>query len=112
MRLALILDGERLVTAVEREEVRPELADDLPARGFGRLAGRVVRDDAALDDVCTLLNAGGSRRLAVVDEWSHLVGLLSLKRTGSGYCSDREIESRAREPAGGFGSVKVPLPDR
>jgi hypothetical protein len=112
VRLALILDGERLLTAVERQELPPELADDLPAQSLGTLAGRVVRYDAPLDDARTLLDAGGSRRLAVVDERGCLVGLLCLKRTRSGYCSDRDIESRARERVGSSGTIRVPLANR
>jgi len=37
----------------------------------------------------------GRRRLAVVDDGGVLVGLLCLKRTGRGFCSDLDVASRA-----------------
>jgi hypothetical protein len=41
------------------------------------------------------LVATGQRRLAVVDRAGTLLGLLCLKRTGDGFCSDRDVASRA-----------------
>lgn len=51
------------------------------------LVGTLDRDDLAR----------GLRRLAVVDEAGRLEGLLCLKRTATGFCSDRDVASRARE---------------
>jgi hypothetical protein len=42
----------------------------------------------------------GRRRLAVVDEDGTLLGLLCLKATGLGFCSDDAIAQRRRAQAG------------
>ncbi|MGW1564687.1 hypothetical protein ACWCQ1_51030 [Streptomyces sp. NPDC002144] len=39
----------------------------------------------------------GRRRLAVTDGCGRLLGLLCLKRSGNGYCSDEGIRARADE---------------
>lgn len=38
-----------------------------------------------------------SRRLAVIDDHGMLLGLLCLKRTGLGFCSDTDVQARADE---------------
>jgi len=38
----------------------------------------------------------GRRRLAVVDGEGRLVGLLCLKASGSGFCSNEDVASRKR----------------
>ena len=42
------------------------------------------------------MSATSSRRLAVVDDDHRLLGLLCLKRSGSGFCSDDDVISRRR----------------
>jgi hypothetical protein len=42
----------------------------------------------------------GRRRLAVTDEAGRLLGLLCLKKDGTGYCSDDGIRERAAERTG------------
>src|SRR5690242_20134831 len=94
--MALVTDGDgRLVSAIDREDLTVELAEDLPAHGIGRLTGRVVCDDAPLDCARALLDAQSRRRLAVVDRDGRLVGLLCLKRRRHGFCTDRDVEARA-----------------
>ena len=41
--------------------------------------------------------AGTSGRLAVIDEECRLLGLLCLKRTRLGFCSDADVQARAAE---------------
>lgn len=97
VHMALLTDGDRLVSSVDRDDVAQELADHFPARLLGRLSGRVVSDDTPLCVAKGLLDATSRRRLAVVDGQDRLLGLLCLKRTRNGFCSDRDVESRARE---------------
>ena len=42
----------------------------------------------------------GTRRLAVVDDDGDLLGLLCLKRTLDGFCSDADVRARALEHGG------------
>jgi CBS-domain-containing membrane protein len=96
VHMALIVDtGGRLVTTIER----PDLADTATgtARELGTLAGRTVHPSAALAGTTSALLQSKRRRLAVVDDVGRLLGLLCLKRDGTGYCSDEGVRRRERE---------------
>ena len=94
---ALVVDGDRLLTVIVPEDVLDAHGDDL-ARDHGRLEGRTVAPDADLDAVRNHMVDLGIRRLAVVDG-ERLVGLLALKRSSLGFCSDEGIAARAAERA-------------
>jgi CBS domain-containing protein len=89
----LVVDNGRLVAVVERSDLSTA-APELPAHLLGRLRGRVSRPDADLDAVRRAMTAC-QRRLAVVDDGGTLLGLLCLKRTGAGFCSDADVQARA-----------------
>ncbi|WP_229052357.1 NTP transferase domain-containing protein [Aeromicrobium sp. Leaf350] len=94
----LIVDTGVLTAVVLRSDLGS--ADDRArAADLGRLAGRTVEpsDDAEL--VRRRMVADGVRRLAVVGEDGRLLGLLCLKRTGLGFCSDAGVEARRRVDA-------------
>jgi CBS domain-containing protein len=80
--------------------------DDLPPAGPGtalahaRLEGRTVRADRAATDVRRAMQAAGHRRLAVVDHDGRLMGLLCLKRSGDGFCTDAGVASRRASRTG------------
>lgn len=93
---ALVVDGDRLLTVIVPEDVLDAHGDD-PARDHGHLTGRTVSPDADLASVRAAMIASGTRRLAVVDEQLRLVGLLALKRSEQGFCSDDGIAARAAE---------------
>jgi signal-transduction protein with cAMP-binding, CBS, and nucleotidyltransferase domain len=97
VHIALVVDGRRLLTAIERTELNHELRDDRPARGIGFLDGRTVPPDAPLREVMESMRGVERRRLAVTSEDGELLGLLCLKATGLGFCSDADVESRKRE---------------
>ncbi|TDT32551.1 CBS domain-containing protein [Naumannella halotolerans] len=96
VHLALIVDGGRLATVITRSDLHghalTETADDL-----GTLAGWTVAPDADLEQSRQQMIATGRRRLAVVGADGKLQGLLCLKRSGQGFCSDAGVASRARE---------------
>jgi CBS-domain-containing membrane protein len=96
VHLALIVatDG-RLVTTIERSDLGAARSPSLRAAGLGTLAGRTVGPSHTLQAVTAALLRDGRRRLAVVDEFGRLLGLLCLKADGSGYCSDEGIRERA-----------------
>ena len=94
LHMALLVEGGRLVAALERGDLTPERGDDAPARVVGVPDGRTVAPEAALDGATEAMRRAGRRRLAVVDAGGMLLGLLCLKTDGSGFCSDRGVRSR------------------
>lgn len=96
---ALVVDGDRLLTVIVPEDVLHAHGDEL-ARDHGTLTGRTVSPEADLDTVRTAMLEAGIRRLAVVAPDGRLIGLLALKRTAQGFCSDEGIAARAAERSG------------
>jgi hypothetical protein len=94
IHMALLLDGQRLVSAVEREDLEAGLADGVPAGPLGTLIGRTVTPGKHAAATLAWMRANGRRRLAVVSEGGTLLGLLCLKANGRGFCSDRDVASR------------------
>lgn len=89
-----------LVTVVERSDIDaipPMFADQTPIVWVGRKRGRTVAPDAELYTVWSWMRDAERRRLAVVDECGTLLGLLCLKRSGAGFCSDAGVQARADE---------------
>jgi CBS domain-containing protein len=93
---ALVTDGSRLLSVVARDDLDADLA--LPASAVGTLQGRTVAASVDLGSVHRRMVEEGLRRLAVVTETGHLLGLLCLKRTGIGFCSDEGVAARAGPP--------------
>ena len=92
---ALLTDSRGLlITVLERADLG-ESVPSLPAAARGTLAGRTVHASAELAVVWIAMIRAGSRRLAVVDDRGVLVGLLCLKGTGRGFCTDIDVQSRA-----------------
>jgi CBS domain-containing protein len=90
---AAVVADRVLVTLVEREDL--EGVDDVcDAASLGGLEGRVVAPTAPLEPVRLAMLAAGLRRLAVVDDDGWFVGLLCLKRSGTGFCSDHDVAER------------------
>jgi hypothetical protein len=93
--LIVALDG-RLLTTIDRRDIENAgLSDDAPARDAGTLAGRTIAPLHPLGLATDALLSSYGRRLAVVDNSGRLLGLLCLKKDGSGYCSDDSIRERA-----------------
>lgn len=93
---ALVVDDGRLMTVIERADIAA-VPVDRPARELGRLEGRTVRAQADLESTRQRMCAKQIRRLAVVDDHDVLLGLLCLKNTGLGFCSDHDVAARAAE---------------
>lgn len=95
---ALIL-GDRgvLITVVERADIPADLSHDCPAATLGMVQGRIVSSDSCLAGAQQLMLKTGRRRLAVVDTDGRLVGLLCLKRSRTGFCSDQDVLARLAE---------------
>ena len=65
------------------------------ARQAGTLAGRTINPHRSLESAMAILKRDQRRRLAVIDGSGHLMGLLCLKRSGDGCCSDEGVCKRA-----------------
>jgi hypothetical protein len=94
IHMALLLDGRRLVSAVERDDLACGLDDDAPASLVGTLVGRAVSPGEPAAAALASMRASGRRRLAVTSGDGTLVGLLCLKASGTGFCSDDDVASR------------------
>ena len=94
VHMALVVDRDRLVTTVERQDLPASSFDRRPARSIGVLAGRTIGPDAPLSEVAVSMRQAAKRRLAVVDDDGALLGLLCLKASGNGFCSDDDVRAR------------------
>jgi hypothetical protein len=83
-----------LIGTVERTDLTPALDSNTPARAVARLDGRTIRPDAVLSEALDAMKRGCRRRLAVTTDDSTIVGLLCLKGSGLGFCSDADVRSR------------------
>jgi CBS domain-containing protein len=95
VHLALLVDAGTLIGTVERRDLPDELDDRMPARVIASLAGRTIRPDRPVTDALAMMRRGGRRRLAVTTKERRLLGLLCLKASGLGFCSDAGVKSRA-----------------
>jgi CBS domain-containing protein len=91
---ALVVDDGTLVGTIERADLVAAASDGTPARELAVLDERTIEADAALPDALDLMRRTGRRRLAVTTEGSVLLGLLCLKASGRGFCSDADVHSR------------------
>jgi len=91
---ALITADEVLITVIDRDDVQPALSANTPAASLGSLVGRTVDPTAPLPAVQQLMESSGRRRLAVIAAQQRLLGLLCLKRSQHGFCSDQDLQSR------------------
>jgi hypothetical protein len=86
------------VAVVERDDIAESQAPDAAAAPLGRLAGRTVPPGAGLAEIQQAMNATGRRRAAVTSDDGRLLGLLCLKASRAGFCSEQDVRARA-EPA-------------
>jgi CBS-domain-containing membrane protein len=93
---ALVIDDGRLLTVIERADLEDSHPDADPC-SLGTLTGRVVAPGAPLAAVHARMRQERRRRLAVIDESGRLLGLLCLKKSGTGFCSDADVRSRELE---------------
>jgi CBS domain-containing protein len=88
-----------LEAVVERDDIAGCQALDAAVAPLGRLAGRTVPAGASLAEVCRAMTAAGRRRAAVTSADGRLLGLLCLKASRAGFCSDQDVRARARGEA-------------
>src|ERR1700685_514709 len=84
-----------LEAVVERDDIAGCQALDAAAAPLGRLAGRTVPAGANAAEVCRAMTTAGRRRAAVTSADGRLLGLLCLKASRAGFCSDQDVRARA-----------------
>jgi CBS domain-containing protein len=98
---ALIVSPDGYLEAVvERHDIAGCQAFDVPVAPLGRLASRTVPGGASLATVFRAMTATGQRRAAVTSADGRLLGLLCLKASRTGFCSDQDVRARAMGEAG------------
>lgn len=88
-----------LAAVVERGDITRSQVPEAAAAPLGRLAGRTVLEDASLAQVQRAMNAAGRRRAAVISEDGRLLGLLCLKASRAGFCSEADVQAHALDAA-------------
>jgi CBS domain-containing protein len=88
-----------LEAVVERGDIAGRQAADAAAAPLGRLAGRTVPPEASLAEVRRTMTTAGRRRAAVTSAGGLLLGLLCLKASRTGFCSDQDVRARALDQA-------------
>jgi CBS domain-containing protein len=96
----IVSPGGYLEAVVERDDIAGCQALDAAAAPLGLLAGRTVPAGARLADVRRAMIATGRRRAAVTSGDGRLMGLLCLKASRAGFCSEQDVRARALGKAG------------
>jgi CBS domain-containing protein len=86
----------QLQAVVERGDLAGCPAADTAAR-LGRLTGRTMPPGASLAEAHRAMAATGQRRAAVTGADGRLLGLLCLKASQAGFCSDQDVCARAQD---------------
>lgn len=94
VHLALVVDGVRVVTSIDRSDLAQVNDEGSLAKDLGTLEGRRVHPDEDLARVHRHMVGAAIRRLVVTDNEDRLVGLLCLKRHGQGFCRDEDVQAR------------------
>jgi CBS-domain-containing membrane protein len=100
VHMLLLTDSGVLQGTLLRDDLAAATEPTLPALDRATLAARTVSPDHPVEEALALMREQGTRRLAVVDAGGHLLGLLCLKRTRDGFCSDADVRARALEHGG------------
>ena len=95
---AVFVERGVLLGVVDRADLPGDAPEDAPALRFAVTRERVVSADADLGRAQRRLIASGRRRLAVVDADGRFAGLLCLKRSLAGFCSDQDVGARRENP--------------
>jgi CBS-domain-containing membrane protein len=100
VHMVLLTEGSTLVGTLVRTDLPPPIQrsdqGSGPALPWSTLRDRTVPSATSADTVNKLLIERGLRRLAVIDHDGTLLGLMCLKRSRTGFCSDEDVASRAQ----------------
>lgn len=96
VHMVLLTHGKKLQGTLIRTDLPENACGDGPALPWSTVSGRTVAPHAPAARMRAVLVSSGLRRLAVVDTDRTLLGLLCLKRSRTGFCSDADVTSRAQ----------------
>jgi CBS domain-containing protein len=96
VHMALLVDDGELVGALERADLGTCTDNRTAARHLAKLGERTISPTAPVEHALTLMRRSGRRRLAVTDAHGALLGLLCLKASGNGFCSDQDVAARLK----------------
>lgn len=91
----IVSPAGHLQAVVERDDIAGCRPLDGAAAPLGQLAGRTVPAEANLAEVGRAMTVTGRRRAAVISADGRLLGLLCLKASREGFCSDQDVRARA-----------------
>jgi len=97
VHMALLADGGKLLGTVERADLARASSDETLAREVAKLAGRTIGPDVPMQEALAAMRRTGRRRFAVTSDTA-LLGLLCLKASGDGFCSDEDVDARSEQP--------------
>lgn len=100
VHMLLLTDDGVLQGTLLRDDLAPGTEPARPALDLASLVGRTIPPGRPVEEALTLMRRQGTRRLAVIDDDRRLLGLLCLKRTLDGFCSDADVRARALERDG------------
>ena len=98
VHMALLVEHGKLIGTVERADLERNLGGATAALSIAKLEGRTIAPGATLSDARKAMKRDRRRRLAVANTEGRLLGLLCLKASGLGFCSDADVTSRT-DPA-------------
>ena len=94
VHMLLLVDGDQLRGTLLRSDLPSCARDRSVALDYAVVSGRTVDADSGCEPLRQQMVDGRLRRLAVTDEHGRLIGLLCLKRSGTGFCSDADVTAR------------------
>jgi CBS domain-containing protein len=99
VHMVLLTDGDKLRGTLVRADLPSAGSGHEPALRWAVLRDRTVPPTTPAAVVQAMLIRNKMRRLVVVDADRTLLGLVCLKRSRSGFCSDADVYARATASA-------------
>ena len=84
-----------LEAVIERDDISACRALDSAAAPLGQLMGRTISPGISLAEAHQAMAMSSRRRAAVTSADGRLLGLLCLKASQAGFCSDQDVRARA-----------------
>ncbi|WP_336671079.1 CBS domain-containing protein [Tsukamurella sp. USMM236] len=103
LHLLLLMRDGALAGTLDRDDLTGGADDAAPALAVASLTERTTPPGAPADRLRSHMITTGIRRLAVVDDDLRLLGLLCLKASRTGFCTDDGVDGmrRARRDSDG-----------
>lgn len=97
--IPVVSTSGRLVTVIERSDLESTTDSTLPVTAIAMMHDRCVAPGTDVLDAWEAMRRVERRRLVVVDHTGRLLGLLCLKSTAHGFCSETDVTARGADLA-------------